>query len=82
MTDYRLVAAVLCLEAFWIVFGSACGVVAVKKGFIDRRIERRGKVLTGQTAVLAGLIYLFIAALGWAAAVLTAWSWFKGRLHW
>ena len=82
MTDYKLIAAVICFELFWIGFGTVCVVVAVKKGFIERRMERRGEVFTGHNAVRAGAVYLLIIALCWTAAGLTAWAWVKGRLHW
>ena len=54
MTDYKLIAAVILFELFWIVFGAVCVVVGVKKGFVERRMERRGEVFTGHDAVRAG----------------------------
>ena len=80
MTDNKLIAAVFASSSFGIGLGAVCVVVGVKKGFVERRMERRGEVFTGHDAVRAGGVYLLIAALCWNVATVTAWAWFKGRL--
>jgi len=68
VTDCKLVISIVGLELLWLFGGGLCLYIGIKKGFIERRMERRGQVFTGPEAVLAGVFHLFLGALSWSAA--------------
>jgi len=52
VTDCKLVISIVGLELLWLFGGGLCLYIGIKKGFIERRMERRGQVFTGPEAVL------------------------------
>lgn len=82
MTDYRLIVTSLALEALVVVVGAFTIKIGIKRGFIEKRMPRRGEMLERAEAVRAGVFLLLIGAFCWACAALFAWEWFKGNVHW
>lgn len=62
--------------------GAYCLWVAVKKGFIEQRMKRRGEVFEGPDAIRAGVFWLGFAGLAWCAAIYWVALWREGRVHW
>lgn len=62
---------------------SSCylGWVGVKRGLIEKHLERQGQSADGSEAVKAGWVYLLFAAMAAASAACIVYLWCKGRLY-
>ena len=62
--------------------GAYCLWIAVKKGCIEQKTERRGEVFEGPDAIRAGVFWLGFAGLAWCAAIYWIVLLREGRVHW
>ena len=69
-------------EALFVVVGAVVLKMGITRGFIDRRMPRRGEILEGPAAVRAGIFLVLIGSFSWACAALLAWAWLNGKVEW
>jgi hypothetical protein len=80
--DIRSLVGNVVSLAFIVGAGARCFWVAIKKGFIEQRMQRRGEIFEGPDAVRAGVFYMLLGGFAWSIAVYWVYLWKEGRIRW
>ena len=82
MGDASGLAGLLALELFFVFGGAWYFRYGLKRGVIEKRVERHGRVYEGSQAMWLGIAAMSVGVAAWVTAFGLWYSWRHGLLQW